>query len=119
MVQGIERRKFIRKRVRMSCAFAMPSGRMFYGYTIDVSLQGVSMESPSFTSGIVSPGDGGVFTLKFRVGDKQDNIKVRCQVMHLAANSVGLSIRYADLSKKDQDKLGKIVAAGKANIEED
>jgi len=122
MVQNIERRKFIRKRVRMACAFSMSSGMMFYGNTVDVSLQGVCMESPSFSSGSggpLNPGDSGLLTLRFRIGDKEENMKVRCQVMHVAANGVGLSIRYADLSKKDQDNLGKIIASGKANIEED
>ena len=94
---------------------------MFYGNTVDVSLQGVCMESPGFPKspgGTLNPGDSGLLTLRFRVGEKESNMKVKCQVMHIAANGVGLSIRYADLNKKDQDYLGMIIASGKANIEE-
>lgn len=121
MVQNIERRKFIRKRVRMSCALVMPSGMTFYGNTVDVSLEGICMESTAFSSGggPVNSSDSGLLNIRFRVGNKEDSIKARCQIMHVTANGVGLTIRYAELNKKYQDKLGKIIASGNTQIEED
>ena len=39
--------------------------------------------------------------------------------MHVSVNGVGLPIRYSELKKKDQDILGKLIAAGRDRIEED
>lgn len=119
MVQPVERRRFVRKQIRMSCSFTKSSGMSYAGNTKDVSLEGVLMECMAFTGGgcPVAPGDTGILTLRFKCDEKEDSIKVRCQVLHVSANGVGLRTRLNDLIKKDQDKLGQIIALGRAQIE--
>lgn len=119
MAQPVERRRFIRKKIRMSCSYTKSSGMSYAGNTKDVSLEGVLMECMAFMGGAcpVGPGDNGILTLRFKCDDKEDGIKVRCQVQHVSANGVGLRIRLNDLVKNDQDKLGQIIALGRAQIE--
>ena len=119
MVQPVERRRFIRKNIRMPCSLAKPSGMMFSGNTKDVSLEGVLMESMAFMGGAcpVSIGDSGLLTLRFKMDGKEDSIKVRCLIAHISSNGVGIRIRTNDMIKKDQDKLGQIIAVGRPQIE--
>jgi len=103
----------------MACALTLPSGITFTGNTKDVALEGVLMESMAFCGGAcpIGAGDTGVLTLRFKVDGKDDYVKVRCQVAHVSANGAGLTMRYSNLIKKDQDKLGQIIAVGRAQIE--
>ena len=103
----------------MACALTLPSGMTLTGNTKDVALEGVLMDSMAFCGGAcsIAPGGTGILTLRFKVDGKDDYIKVRCQVAHISANGAGLMMRYANLIKKDQDKLGQIIAVGRAQIE--
>lgn len=121
-MQPVERRKFIRKKIRLRAALVLPSGMVVYGNTRDISLEGVFMESTSFSGGpasSLSMGDAGVLTLWFRLGGREDFIKIRCQLLHVSASGAGFSIRHSELNAKDQNKLGRLIAAGRAEIEDD
>lgn len=111
----IERRKHVRKNVRLSCVVQFSSGITIYGNTKDLSLSGVTIDSTSMSGpGKKNPeqGEGGLLTLKFKRHNIVDAILVQCQVAHVTANGIGLSVRLSELSKKDQELLGQIVATG-------
>ena len=121
-MQPVERRKFIRKKIRLRAALALPSGMIVYGNTRDISLEGVFFESTSFSGGqasSMSMGDAGILTLWFRLGGREDFIKVRCQLLHMSAGGAGFSIRHSELNAKDQNVLGRIIGSGRAQIEDD
>lgn len=93
-----------------------------YGNTRDISLEGVFFESTSFSGGqasSLSMGDSGLLTLWYRVAGREDFIKLRCQLLHLPASGAGFSIRHSELNAKDQNVLGRIIAAGRAQLEDD
>ena len=116
---NIERRKFVRKAIRMSCVVQFSSGTTVYGYTKDLSLNGVSVESNSVTStsqNKIALGETGLLTLKFKNGAVADAIRVQCQVMHLLANGIGLSVRFSELSTKEMGLIGQMIASGKPEV---
>ena len=115
----IERRKHIRKSVRLQCVVQFSSGISIYGHTKDLSLSGVNIEStPMSESGQRNPqpGESGLLTLKFKRDDVVDAILVQCRVVHVTANGIGLAVRLSELSKKDQALVGQIIATGKSEI---
>ena len=115
----IERRKFVRRAIRMSCVVQFSSGTTVYGNTTDLSLDGVAVEATSMANTAqsnISMGESGLLTLKFKNGAVADAILVKCQVMHLLANGIGLSVRFSELTKKDLDLLGEMVASGKPQV---
>ena len=115
----IERRKFVRRSIRMSCVVQFSSGTTVYGNTTDLSLDGVAIEATSMGDAAqskISMGESGLLTLKFRNGANADAILVKSQVMHVLANGIGLSVRFSELSKKELDLLGEMVASGKPQV---
>ena len=116
----IERRKFVRKALRMPCVVQFSSGTTIYGNTHNISLDGVTIESTSMSNPAqtqIAMGEVGLLTLKFKNGAKADAILTQCQVMHLLANGVGLSVRFSELSNKELDLLGQMIASGKSQID--
>ena len=116
----IERRKFVRKAIRMSCVVQFSSGTTVYGNTKDISLNGVAVESNSMSNtspNKIAPGEMGLLTLKFKNGAVADAIRIQCQVMHLLANGIGLSVRFSELSQRELNLLGQMIASGKPEID--
>ena len=115
----VERRQFERKAIRMACVVQFSSGASIEGNTVDISFSGVAIESSSLAGsfqGRISPGDGGLLTLKFKKGAVTGVLKARCQVMHLLANGMGLSVRFADMNRREQDWLGEMLDSGKPEV---
>ncbi len=118
-MSSIERRKHVRKPVRLACVIQFSSGITIYGNTKDVSLGGVNVESAPMSdpeSRQPSPGESGLLTLKFKRDQVADAILVQCQVVHVTPNGIGLSVRLSELSKREQQTLGQIIASGQAGI---
>lgn len=116
----VERRKFIRKAIRMSCVVQFSSGITFYGNTRDISLDGVVVESTSMSGDSKNEptlGESGLLTLKFKKRAIADSIQVQCRVIHLVANGLGLSASFLELNKRELDILGEMIAAGKAEVD--
>jgi len=116
----IERRKFVRKAIRMPCVVQFPSGITINGSTRDLSLDGANVESTSMQGPDkknLTLGENGLLTLKFKKGAIADSILVQCQVLHMVANGIGLSVRFSELNKKEQDLLGQMIASGKAEVD--
>lgn len=55
--------------------------------------------------------------MRFINGKIDDAIRVHCQVVHMTANGMGLSIHFYELNKKEQVILGQIIATEKTTIE--
>ena len=116
----IERRKFVRKAIRMSCVVQFSSGTTVYGNTTELSLDGAAVEATSMqdtTQNKISMGESGLLTLKFKNGAVADAILAKCQVMHLLANGIGLSVRFSELNKRELNLLGKMIASGKPEVD--
>lgn len=116
----IERRKFVRKAIRMPCVVQFPSGITVNGNTRDISLDGANVESTSVQGADkknLTPGETGLLTLKFKTGAIADSILVQCQVLHMVANAIGLSVRFSELNKKERNILGQMIASGKAEVD--
>ena len=120
-MSGIERRASVRKPIRMACVARFASGMEINGLTRNISLTGIEMESSS-VSGTSSkeptPGETGLLTLKFRHAGSPDSIMVQCQLVHILGNGLGLSARFSELSKRDQDILGTMIASGRAQVDD-
>ena len=117
----IERRSSVRKSIRMACQVRFPSGVSINGLTRNMSLDGVEVEASSVSGNrerLPTPGEAGLLTLKFRHAGSPDSIMVQCQVVHILANGMGLSARFSDLSRREQEMLGRMVTAGRAEIDE-
>lgn len=115
----VERRKQIRRRLRIPCVAQFQSGVTVRGFTRDVSLGGATVE----TTGIsdprqrqLSPGDSGLLTLRFSRGDATDSILLQCRVVHVGPHGIGLSVRISELGRKDRDRLGRMIASGEARV---
>ena len=42
----------------------------------------------------------------------------QCQVVHILGNGMGLSARFSELNKREQEMLGRMIASGRAQIDE-
>jgi len=121
MSSGIERRASVRKAIRMICVARFASGMEINGITRNISLTGIEMESSSVSgpsNKVPSPGETGLLTLKFRHAGAPDSIMVQCQLVHILGNGMGLSARFSELSRRDQDILGMMIASGRGQIDE-
>lgn len=117
---NIERRKHVRKAIRMSCVVQFPSGTTINGNTRDISLDGANVESTSIqgpNKNNLTMGETGLLTLKFKKGAIADSIIVQCQVLHMVANAIGLSVRFSELNNKERNILGQMIASGKAEVD--
>ena len=118
-MSSIERRKHVRKPVRLACVVQFASGITMYGNTKDISLGGVNIESSPMAgpeSRQPAPGESGLLTLKFKRDKTADAILVQCQVVHVTPSGIGLSVRLNELSKREQHTLGQIIASGRAEV---
>jgi len=116
----IEHRKFIRKNIHMSCVVQFPSGTTFHGHSKDLSLEGVTIQLASMPTGpkkTTAIGESGLLVMRFINGKVDDAIRVHCQLVHMTANGMGLSINFYELNKKEQAILGQIIATEKTTIE--
>ena len=119
-MSNIERRSSVRKVIRMACVVRFASGLCLNGITRNLSLNGAEVESSSISSNsakLPSPGESGLLTLKFKHAGSPDSIMLQCQLVHLLGNSMGLSTRYSELNRREQEILGRILAAGRAQID--
>ncbi len=115
----IERRSSVRKPIRMACGVQFSSGITISGNTRNISLGGVEIETTSVSGNkdrILTPGELGLLTLKFRKGGAPESIIVQCQVVQVLGNGLGLSASFSDLNKREQDMLGQIIGSGTAQI---
>jgi hypothetical protein len=120
-MSGIERRSSVRKAIRMACVVRFPSGLTVNGITRNISLDGVEVESNSVSGSsnrLPTPGEPGLLTLKFRHAGSPDSIMVQCQLVHILGNGMGLSARFSDLNRREQEMLGRMIASGRAQIDE-
>ena len=115
----VEHRKFIQKDIHMSCVVQFPSGITFYGHSKGLSLEGVTIELASMTvcKVKVNIGESGLLIMHYLYGKVHDSIRVHCQVTHMSANGMGLSIRFYELNKHEQAILGQIIATESIVIE--
>jgi hypothetical protein len=106
----------------MQCVTRFMSGIEINGMTRNVSLTGVEIEASAISGTgkrIPAPGEMGLLTLKFRHAGAPDSMMVKCQVVHILGNGMGLSAEFSDLSKREQVMLGMMLASGRAQIEEE
>ena len=116
----IERRSSVRKLIRMACEVHFPGSVAIRGMTRHISLSGAEVEANSISAGggrIPSPGEAGVLTLKFKHAGAPDSIKVQCQVVHILANGMGLSAEFSQLSQREQELLGRMLASGRPMVD--
>ena len=121
MSDGIERRASVRKVIRMACVARFASGMDINGVTRNMSLSGVEIEASSVSGASKKPpvtGELGLLTLKFKNGGSPDSMMVQCQVVHILGNGMGLSARFSELSKREQDMLGMMIASGRPQIDD-
>jgi hypothetical protein len=121
MSGAIERRTSVRKVIRMACVARFGSGTEINGITRNISLSGVEIEASSVSGPskkIPETGELGLLTLKFRHLGAPDSIMVQCQVVHILGNGMGLSARFSELSKREQDMLGTMIASGRPQIDD-
>ena len=119
-MSNIERRSSVRKVIRMACVVRFASGLCLNGITRNLSLNGAEVESSSISGNsdkLPSPGESGLLTLKFKHAGSPDSIMLQCQLVHLLGNSMGLSTRYSELNRREQEILGRILASGRAQID--
>jgi len=114
----IERRKFPRKRVKLSCYLQIGSGVRVRGFTHDLSQEGVMVEFQQLPQQNTTPktGDMGSLMLQYHKQGAPESMKIRCRVMHTQANRIGLLLFYSKMSNLDKQNLDKILATESGNI---
>ena len=117
----IERRSSVRIAIRMACEVRFASGITISGITRNISLEGAEVEASSVSGSkdrMPGPGESGLLTLKFRHAGSPDSIMAQCQLVHILGNGMGLSARFSELNKREQEMLGRMIASGRAQIDE-
>ncbi len=112
MEKWIDRRLYERIPLRTRCHLKIIAGGTFPGYTRDIGLHGVFMESSSFSVEKHKPpkaGDTGVLTLYDNVPGTDVYLKLPCQIAHARSSGIGLNVRYMDLTKKDKEIFESIL----------
>jgi len=120
-MSNIERRSSVRKPIRMACVVRFPSGVSINGITRNISLDGAEVESGSMSgpsNRVPVPGESGVLTLKFKHAGSPDSLMAQCQVVHILGNGMGLSARFSELNRREQEILGRMISSGRPEIEE-
>lgn len=100
----------------------MSGGQTFYGSTRTLAIEGAFMESTSFSAAggkMPEIGQVGLLTLRYKCGMNEARILTKCQILNLLGTGVGISIRYSELSSADQRTMGRIVASGRANLDDE
>jgi len=112
---NIERRTHIRKQIRMPCTLVFSNGLTIYGYTSNVGLEGIAVESSMNMSKMdksISLSDSGLLMISYTKNKSEEKIRLRCQVRHISGNGFGLSIRFYELNANEQEILGRVIAKG-------
>ena len=120
-MSGIERRASVRKPIRMACVVRFASGLTVNGLTRNLSLNGAEVESSSISGKsdrMPAPGESGLLTLKFKHAGSPDSIMVQCQLVHILGNGMGLSARFSEMNRREQEILGRMLASGRAQVDE-
>jgi len=120
-MKQVERRSSVRKMIRMACVVRFPSGVSINGITRNLSLDGAEIESGSMSGPsdrVPAAGESGVLTLKFRHAGSPDSLMAQCQVVHILGNGMGLTARFSELSRREQEILGRMIASGRPDVEE-
>ena len=119
-MSSIERRASVRKPIRMPCVVQLPSGITINGYTRDLSLDGVMVETPHAAgTGARTPSSGemGILTLKFRKSGVPSSLMAQCRVVHISGNGLGLAVQFSELNKQEQEIVGAIISRGRPEID--
>ena len=116
----IERRKFSRKRVKLSCHLQLSSGVLVHGFTQDLSQEGAMVEAQPLPSRQqkMAPrtGDLGFLALQYHKQGAPGSMKIRCRVVHTQANRIGLHLFYSKLSTQDKQNLDMILETESGSI---
>ena len=112
----VERRKFSRKQVKLSCHLQLASGVLVHGVTRDISQEGVGMEAQPLPGNQqnMAPkvGDMALLILQYNTQVASDSMKIRCRVMYTQANRIGLHLFYSRMTTLDKHNLDKILETG-------
>ncbi|MGB5259522.1 MAG: PilZ domain-containing protein [Gammaproteobacteria bacterium] len=116
----IERRKFARKRVKLSCHMQIGSGVRVRGFTRDLSQEGAMLEFQHLPSvqqnSAPKTGDTGSLTLHYHKQGAPESMKIGCRIMHTQANRIGLLLFYSKMSDLDKQSLDIILKTESGNI---
>jgi hypothetical protein len=116
----IERRKFPRRLVRLSCQLQLGSGVQVHGNTHDISQEGASVETQPLANHQqnITPkaGDLGMLILRYNNRGAPDSMKVHSRIVHTQANRIGLYLFYSRLSELDKQNMDMILETGLDNI---
>ena len=116
----IERRRFSRKRMKLSCSLQIGSGVPVRGFTHDLSQEGAMVEFqhlPSLQQNTKpKTGDSGSLTLQYHKKSTPESMKIGCRVMHTQANRIGLLLFYMKMSDLDKQNLDVIIKTESGNI---
>jgi hypothetical protein len=116
----IERRKFPRKLVRLSCHLQLGPGVLVHGNTHDISQEGASVETQPLANGQqnITPkaGDLGMLILRYNNRGTPDSMKIHCRVVHTQANRIGLYLFYSRLLELDKQGMDMMLETALDNI---
>ena len=108
-----ERRKFSRRRLKLSCHLLLSSGTLVHGTTHEISLQGVTVDAQPLPrrqqNRTPKTGDLVLLTLEYHNQGVPGSLKSRCRVMHTQASRIGLHLFYSKMSKRDKQTLDMIL----------
>ena len=116
----MERRRFARTRLKLSCHLQIGSGVPIRGFTRDLSQEGAMVEFqhlPSLQQNTKpKAGDNGSLTLRYHKQSTAESMKIGCRVMHTQANRIGLLLFYLKMSDLDKQNLDVILKTESGNI---
>jgi hypothetical protein len=116
----IERRKFLRKQVKLSCYLQIGSGVRARGYTRDLSQEGAMVEFQQLPRSQYNTtpktGNMGSLMLQYHKQGLPESMKIGCRVMHTQANRIGLLLLYSKMSNLDKQSLDMILKIESGNI---
>jgi hypothetical protein len=109
----IERRKFSRKRLKLTCYLQIGYGVRARGFTHDLSHEGAMAEFQQLPKSAqnMTPkaGDMGSLMLQYHKRGEPESLKIGCRVMHTQANFIGLLLLYLKMSNLDKQNLDMIL----------
>ncbi|MEH6580203.1 MAG: PilZ domain-containing protein [Amphritea sp.] len=104
-----------KSRIRLGCSVVLMSGIFMHGYTRELSVDGVSIQTQGFSlSGRQPPrpGESGVLTLHYRRAGKPQGVRVHCHLVRVVSCGLELNVTYSELSASDQEILKEIMESG-------
>jgi len=116
----IERRKFPRKLVKLSCHLQLSTSVQVHGFTLNLSQEGAMVEAqplPRRQQNMTpKTGDMGFLTLQYHKQGAPESMKIRCRVIHTQANRIGLYLFSSKISNLDRQNLHMILETESGNI---